>query len=153
MARHGAHRAPDPADTPPGQPKPASAADAAAVVWLAFTREGVTLAADVTDDVVALPESETGVEQKDHLALWLAFPPAEMPEIGFWYWQSEPVNVNEAGWCDSEEGKLRFDDAEPCRTWVAAQVARREALIRLFTRRFLVSTAGVRRSTPRRSVR
>jgi hypothetical protein len=133
---------------PPGQPKPASAADAAAVVWLVFTREGVTLAADVTEDVVALPESETGVEQKDHLALWLAFPPATLPQMGFQYVQGhihadlEGV-ITGASWCDTEEGGKVFDSAEQCRTWVDGQVTRREGLMRLFTRRFLVSSAGV----------
>lgn len=133
----------DPAGTLPGQARPDSASDASAVVWLAFARDGVTLAAEVTDDVVVLPESGPGVAQKDHLALWVAFPPADMPGIGFWFWQGEPVDIDAVSWCDTEEGKEKFEAAASCRTWVAAQVTRREALVRLFTRRFLVSSAGV----------
>lgn len=121
-----------------GSSKVEGAGDLEAKVWLAFTEQGLALAVDVTDDRVAFPSPERSLVAADHVELWIAFPAATMPPIGY----ANQFGVNEVPDAEVCEG---LDGVEPlpCKEWHAAQVARRKAFARLFVRQYLISPAGI----------
>ena len=123
-----------------GKLRSGGAADFSGTAWLVFAPEGIVLAADITDDVQAMPASAAEVVQKDHAELWVSFPAAEMPDLGYSQFYQGEIEVPDATWCDANDG---IGSPATCKAWVGRQAKRRSTLPRLFTRQFLISTAGV----------
>lgn len=111
---------------------PAFVAPGGAKVWLVMTGAGLAIAADVP------PGPEGGV------ALWVAFPPAEMPPVGYGN-QFGPVELPTADACEEVDWIASDPEAvAACRAWHGEQLQLRAALARLFVRRYVVSAAGIR---------
>ena len=127
-----------------GPATPSDENDASLTGWLVLAPDALLVAVDVTDDTVLAPPSASLVARRDHVELGLAFPEAEFPPLGFQYVSDlEDVHVRDVSWCDSAQAPKVFGPGSACRDWVDAQTRRRDALRRLFARRYLLSAAGV----------
>lgn len=132
-----------------GPVKASSAADFSARVWIAWSESGLTIAGEVTDDVVRFAEGSAPNATADHVEVWLSLPAAQMPPIAFvnQFAEEEIAGAKE---CATKEG---IEDVKACEAWFAAQVSLRARLERAFTRQYLVSPSGVAEtwSTPKES--
>lgn len=110
--------------------------DFSARIWWNMGLDGLVFAADVRDDAVLLAPKDGDPLYGDHLSLWIALPPAELPPVGF---ASErglsPVLA--AADCAAAE------DPDACKSWLAAQAPRRARLGRLFVRQYTFTSAEV----------
>ncbi|HLL52897.1 MAG TPA: hypothetical protein VK447_05080 [Myxococcaceae bacterium] len=122
-----------------GPEKVGSPRDLSARLWLSLTTEGLVVAGELTDDVLLFPEKDRLVNA-DHVEVWLAFPEAKMPPLGFAN-QFGDQEVPDAAACDAMgEGETR----ETCKEWLAVQKKRRGKLERFFTRQYSISPQGLR---------
>jgi hypothetical protein len=119
-----------------GPSKPSSTADLAAKVWIAIDADGLAIAGDVTDDKVLFGTAKTMVNA-DHLELWLAFPAAPLPALGFAN-QFGETEVHRESDCDGE-----IDHPDACKQWFAKQTRRRATLGRIFARQYLLGGTGL----------
>src|SRR5262245_11322204 len=124
------------ADQVAGPAKPSSTADLAAKVWIAIDADGVAIAGEVTDDKVLFGTAQTMVNA-DHLELWLAFPAASLPLLGFAN-QFGETEVHGESDCN---GEINHPDA--CKQWFAKQTRRRATLGRIFVRQYLLGGTGL----------
>lgn len=117
----------------------ADADDFSLRLWWALTDEGLTVAAEVRDDVLLAPGSPGDVPTSDHIAVWLAMPPAEPPPPGFED-QRGLRQIASPSDCDALAGE---GNADACRSWLAEQRRRRLLIGGLFARRYALSALGV----------
>jgi hypothetical protein len=124
------------ADQVAGPSKPSSPADLAARVWIAIDADGVAIAGEVTDDKVLFGTAKTMVNA-DHLELWLAFPAAPLPPLGFAN-QFGETELHRESDCNGE-----IDHPDACKQWFAKQTRRRATLGRIFVRQYLLGGTGL----------
>lgn len=113
--------------------------DFSANIWIAFSAKGLVVAGDVSDDLVLFPQDDSSLLSSDHVEIWLSFPEAEMPPLGYVN-QLERVDVKDKEWCNSQQEDRR----NACFEWVVAQQTRRRILKRLFTNQYAASSLGVK---------
>lgn len=109
--------------------------DLRARIWWALDEEGLVVAGRVEDDQVQIGQETPQLPNMDHVAVWVALPPAELPSIGFANQFGEQVVATEAA-CETLENQ---ENPETCKSWFKAQSQHRQALARVFVRRYLLS--------------
>ena len=129
-----------PASQVAGKSRADAPSDFSARVWLVFAREGIVLAAAVTDDSVVWPSGAAEVLKRDHAELWIAFPEASMPPLAYATPETGDVELPNEKACETDE---EITDKEACREWVLRQKKWRRVLSRFFVRQYLISSAGV----------
>ena len=123
-----------------GKGKTSAPSDFSARAGLVLAREGLVLAAEVTDDSVVWPSSAADVLKRDHAELWIAFPEASMPPLAYATPETGDVELPNEKACEADE---EISDKLACREWVLRQKKWRRVLSRFFVRQYLLSPAGV----------
>lgn len=118
-----------------GTQKATGPKDFSAKVWLRMTKEGLWLAGQVKDDKVKFPKPTSAWLNADHIELWLAFPQAQMPVMGF----ANQFGLHEVAQEKACQGEDFQGAASECIAWFRKQSQRRQWLPNLFLRQFIIA--------------
>lgn len=128
-----------------GKSKVKDEKDFSARVWVALAEEGMLVAGDVRDDQFLPATSDAYALNSDHVEVWLAFPEAKMPPIGFGR-QGKIVEIRTLDDCAPYLGTPPSDsdsDVTGCYEWYLKQQERRRLLKRLFIRQYFIAPGGL----------
>lgn len=137
-------RAPDlnlgPAEQLSGDPSTPD--DYSARIWWSADLDGLVLAVDVTDDAVLFAPRGMDPNFGDHVSLWIAMPPADLPPIAVVTDAGEMILRGPTD-CNNQSA---FADVEACKAWFGAQPPRRARLSHLFVRQYELTLGEVMES-------
>lgn len=107
--------------------------------WWALTDQGLYIAGEVRDDKPLFATIADNLAASDHVLVWIALPPAELPPLAFLD-ETGSHALDREERCDTIAS---IEDKEACRAWVALQAPRRVVLSQLFVRQYALSPLGV----------
>lgn len=128
-----------PAQQVAGTQKATGPHDFSAKIWLRMNKEGLWIAGQVKDDKIQFPQPTSAWLNADHIELWLAFPQAQMPVMGFAnQFGFHPVAQEKA--CQGADFQ---GTASECVAWFRKQSERRQWLPHLFQRQFMIAPGQI----------